>query len=308
MKNNRPINRRTFLRLTGSLLTVGALFFLLQRQGWDEIAKAATQVTASQLGVAVALLLFSRIFIVGRWYVLLRTGGVKISLLHSAELTFTGLFASNFLPTTIGGDIVRLAGIMKLGYDRAICLASLAADRLIGMFGMAMVLPLGLIPIWQLDLRHTVLSSNTVQFAFLSIWSERIWRFIKRLFKALSLWLKQPKALFMALALSWGHMLCTFAALYMLIHGLGAQTSLWMVAGLWSVIYFVTLIPVSINGYGVQELSMTYLFSYVGGLTMSSSLILAILIRIVIMLASLPGAIFIPSIMAATKDMSDEEL
>lgn len=66
-------------------------------------------------------------------------------------LMFTGNFSSNFLPTTIGGDVVRLGGAMQMGYDRAICLASLVVDRLIGMAGMALALPLGLIPLFSLN-------------------------------------------------------------------------------------------------------------------------------------------------------------
>ena len=303
MKNKFRFNRQTVLRVAGSLLMVGALFFLFQQQGWDEIARAANQVTLHQFSLSLGLFLFSRLFIVGRWHVLLRSGGVRIPLLRSAELTFSGLFASNFLPTTIGGDLVRLAGMMKLGYDRAISLASLAADRLVGMFGMAMVLPLGLVPIWQLDLAQSAMQSSPLRLTFLSAWLDRIRGFIKRTLQALALWLKQPVALLLALACSWGHMLCTFGALFVLVHGLGAQTSFWLIAGLWSMVYFVTLIPVSINGYGVQELSMTYLFSHLGGLTIPGSLILAILIRLGIMLASLPGALFVPSILAAARDV-----
>jgi uncharacterized membrane protein YbhN (UPF0104 family) len=303
MKNKFRLNRQMVLRVAGSLLMVGALFFLFQQQGWDEIARAASQVTLLQFSLSLGLFLFSRLFIVGRWHVLLRSGGVRIPLLRSAELTFSGLFASNFLPTTIGGDLIRLAGIMKLGYDRAVSLASLAADRLVGMFGMVMVLPLGLVPIWQLDLAQSAMQSSPLQLTFLSTWLDRIRGFIKRTLQASTLWFRQPVALLLALACSWGHMLCTFGALFVLVHGLGAQTSFWLIAGLWSVVYFVTLIPVSINGYGVQELSMTYLFSHLGGLTISGSLILALLIRLVIMLASLPGALFVPSILAAARDV-----
>ena len=84
-----------------------------------------------------------------RWYILLRSGNVKISFGDALALTFTGLFSNNFLPTTIGGDVVRLAGAMQLGYDRAVSLASLVADRLIGALAMVFTLPFGLIPAWH---------------------------------------------------------------------------------------------------------------------------------------------------------------
>ncbi|MBW6474542.1 MAG: hypothetical protein K0B14_15555 [Anaerolineaceae bacterium] len=51
------------------------------------------------------------------------------------------------MPTTIGGDVVRLAGAMRLGIGGSLAAASLMVDRLIGMAGMAMAAPLGLVPV-----------------------------------------------------------------------------------------------------------------------------------------------------------------
>ena len=75
--------------------------------------------------------------------------------------------------------------------------------------------------------------------------------------------------------------------------------SFWLIVGLWSISYFVTLIPISINGYGVQELSLTFLFSTVGGMSTTAGLTLAVLIRVFYMVASLPGAVYMPAILSA---------
>jgi hypothetical protein len=58
------------------------------------------------------------------------------------------------------------------------------------------------------------------------------------------------------------------------------------------------LIPISINGYGVQELSSTYLLSHVAGLTPAVSLSIAVLLRAYFIISSLPGALFLPSILS----------
>ncbi len=68
----------------------------------------------------------------------------KISFRQSLRITFAGLFASNFLPTTIGGDVVRLAGAIQYELDAATSTASLVVDRLVGMAGMAMMVPFSL--------------------------------------------------------------------------------------------------------------------------------------------------------------------
>jgi hypothetical protein len=51
----------------------------------------------------------------------------------------------------------------------------------------------------------------------------------------------------------------------------------WLIAGLYSLSYLVTLIPISINGFGLQELSVTYLFLHVGSL--SAAWLARVLIR-----------------------------
>ncbi len=245
----------------------------------------------------VVIMLGSRLFVAARWYILLRSGEVNVSFNQTAMLTFTGLFSSNFLPTTIGGDVVRLGGAMQLGYDRAICLASLVADRLIGMVGMSFALPFGLAPV--LALGKDGLQSITIA----SLYQKGL-EFIKRTFDAFAIWLKKPIPLMLSFLATFGNMACIFAAIYLLITGMDHHISYWLIAGLWSLTYFVTLIPVSVNGYGVQELSLTFLLSRIGGLSHSESLTVAILIRTLFIITSLPGAFFLPSILAAISSKS----
>jgi len=284
-------NRQTLLRLIGTLLGLGLLVALLAQQGWNEIQAALRQIPPSAILLAVGLTLLSRVFVVGRWHVLLHSGGVPIPLRYSAGLTFTGLFAANFLPTTVGGDVLRMAGAMQMGYERAVCFASIAADRLVGMAGMAMVLPFGLVPLGK-----TITAAQAV--AIPVLW-ERGKGFIRRTLEALALWLHKPAALAAALGFTWGHMLCTFLSVSILLRAMGESVPFYLVAGLWSVAYFITLVPVSINGYGVQELSLTWLFTHVAGVSLTDALVLAVLMRALTVAASLPGAFYMPSVLAA---------
>ncbi len=151
-------NRNLLLRLLGTLVATLLIVLLIQQEGWGKIVEAVQRITLSSFLLALISLLISRIFIIARWHILLQSGGVKIPFSRSAELTLMGLFANNFLPTTVGGDVVRLAGIMQMGFDRAICLASIAADRLVGMAGMMFTVPFGLVPAWG-SLQQIVLHS-----------------------------------------------------------------------------------------------------------------------------------------------------
>jgi glycosyltransferase 2 family protein len=196
--------------------------------------------------------------------------------------------------------VARFGGAVELGFSSSITLASLVVDRLVGMAGMAMTAPFGLIPLWQWG------AANAAQSLTLAgLWQKGL-EFVKKTFSALKLWLSRPGGLLGALACTWGHMLCTFASVAILLGGLNSPISFGLIAGLWSLAYFITLIPVSINGYGLQEISLTYLFAHVGGVGMANSLALAVLIRVLTTIASLPGAFFLPSIMAALDKSSQK--
>lgn len=289
-------NRRLLLiRVLGSLFALLLLVVLLREEDWADISGAIRRVSPTQFILALALLFVSRFFVVGRWYILLRSAGMRVSLKSAAWLTFTGLFASNFLPTTIGGDVARLAGAIRMGFDKAISVASLVVDRLIGMFGMLFALPFGLVPLLN------SLDPPVAQSFSIGALTQALLDFTKRTFSAFAIWTKKPLALLLSLCFTWGNMIFIFAAIYILIGGFGKHVSYELIAGLWSLTYFISLIPVSINGLGVQEFSLTFLLSSLGGLDNAESLTIAVLVRLLFILASLPGAVFLPSVIAAMK-------
>lgn len=293
-------NRQMVIRGLGSLLTLVLLLVLIREEGDGELFSALRRVSIWYFLAAIAALLVSRLFAVARWHILLKSAGVDVSFLRSTMLTFTGNFSSNFLPTTIGGDVARLAGAMQLGYDRAICLASLVADRLIGMAGMALAIPLGLVPV-------LTAGAGISQSISISALFQKGMEFGRRTFESLSIWLKKPLALTVSLLATLGNQAFIYLAIYLLLLGIDHYVPYWLVAGLYTLTYFVTLIPISINGLGVQELSMAFLLTQFGGLTPSESATIALLTRLLFLIASLPGAFFLPSILAAMNEKKTVE-
>ncbi len=288
-------NRQTIIRVFGSVLALALLIILLEEEGDGKLFSALRRVSIGYFLAAVVALTISRLFSTARWHILLNSAGVEIPFLRSIMLTFTGNFSSNFLPTTIGGDVVRLAGAMQLGYDRAICVASLVADRLIGLAGMSLALPLGLIPVFSIG-------NGVAQSIALSALIQKAVDFAKRTFASFSIWLKKPFALSGSMLATLGNMAFIYLAIFLLLLGIDHQVSYWLVAGLYTLTYFVTLFPISINGLGVQELSMTFLLTQLGGISPSESATVALLTRLLFIITSLPGAFFLPSILSAMND------
>jgi uncharacterized membrane protein YbhN (UPF0104 family) len=287
-------NRQLILQLAGTLLAIFLLFLLIraEKEEGRAILAAMREIKFVDLLWVAILFSISRVAVAWRWHILLISGGVNIRFKNSLALTFMGLFATNFLPTTIGGDVVRLVGAMQMGFDRAVCLASIAADRLIGMAGMCMTAPIGLAYSWD------ILQINLFSISLLTRFQKPM-AFFKRMMSIFSIWFRKPGSLLGSLAFTWIHMLCLFGSIYIFVDDLGTHVSFWMIAGLWSLTYLITLIPISVNGYGVQELAFTFLMSNVAGLTPAIGATVALLIRAYFLLSSLPGAAFLPSILSA---------
>jgi uncharacterized membrane protein YbhN (UPF0104 family) len=310
---SRPSGWSTLLRIFGTLIALALLVYLLSHQGWPDIGAAFRKVSLWRIALAFILMLISRLAVTARWYTLLHSAGIKMTFWQNMQVTMAGLFATNFLPTTIGGDVVRLAGAVQFHCDAAIGTASLIADRLIGMAGMFLMLPFGLPRLLFPRPRPAWIFTSASILAILqpSRWWDKYTNkarvIIQRFFDALTIWIRQPRSLLMGLLFSGIHMACFFGIFSLLFSDMGENIPIWLIGGLYSLSYFVTQIPISINGYGLQEISLTFVFSNLAGASLSHSLTVALLFRTLTMLASLPGALFIPGILSP-KDQIAERL
>jgi hypothetical protein len=311
---SRKIDRKMLGRILGSVLSLILLLYLLSQQGWDAILLAIRRIPTANMVVVLLLLVLSRIAVSSRWYTLLHVADPSIPFREAVRLTLAGLFAANFLPTTVGGDVVRAAGVVRLSKNPVASTASIVVDRLVGMFGMIMILPVGL---GQLGAWMRATAASTAA-AFLGAavapapgrlraTVDRLWRITIRFVESFRLWLRRPLTLLTALGFTWFHMLCLFGEIWVLLQGMGAAIPLTTIGGLWSLSYFVTLVPVSINGLGLREVSVTYIFSELGGIPVETALTLALILRALDMLVSLPGAILIPTLPSNQKDPTQAE-
>jgi uncharacterized membrane protein YbhN (UPF0104 family) len=307
-ESKKKITSGTLLRTAGSLLSLGLLIYLISRQGWREILDSFAKIPVSFLAVAVGLMIVSRLAVSLRWYTLIHSVNPEFSYPESLRLTLAGLFAANFLPTTIGGDVVRAAGVLRESEHRMDAVTSIAADRLVGLFGMAMLVPFGLIETWDwFQERTSTVSSADFIMSFGGIGflqSEFIQRQIdriKRAFFSLTAWLRRPRALLTALTFTWVHQVALFTNVWLFLRGMTDPMSWWSIASLWSLSYFITLIPFSIGGLGIRELSITFIYQEIGGISVESALTLAVILRGLDILASIPGAFFLPTILATLR-------
>ena len=71
-----------------------------------------------------------------RWWVLVRAQDLPFTLGNAFRLGALGFFFSTFLPGSVGGDLVKAAGIAREQSRRTVAVATVVMDRLIGLWGL----------------------------------------------------------------------------------------------------------------------------------------------------------------------------
>ncbi len=272
----------TWLKIAGTLVSLALLVWLLSRLDLPELLKLASGVPIGVLLLSIVLLttrVFAHTF---RWRSLLRGQKIKVPYRELLGLQYGSFFASNFLPTTIGGDVIRLVGILGKTSNRVGGAASIVVDRAMGVFAMLFVLPLSF-PILGGFLATLGIAIGNVELP------ESVRSAARRVWDATTLWLKSPASLIVALIASWVGILVFFFAIWLLAQGLGIDVSFMQVAGITAVTYFLALIPFTINAYGLRELSIIALYSSLGA-SAEQAAALALLSRFLMLISSLPGA------------------
>lgn len=285
------------LRLTGSIVMLGLLVYSIMKLGWEDQLDAINQIGTKQLVTSLIYILLSRLAISLRWFLILRSADRGIPFIETVKVTFVGLFSSNFLPTSVGGDFIRLASVKRFGIDSSKYAGSIIVDRLVGFSGMILMVPFGLAPVLNLDEGRTLgqlsLIALFARSEKLTAIYTKLRNWMIRLVKSIGFWIRKPKRLILPFLANVLHMIFLFSAVFSLLAGMGSSLSILLVGGLWSFVYIVTLLPISLNGIGLQELSISYIFSNVGGVPIAHSVAMALVIRLLMMIASIPGAFLI---------------
>ncbi|MFO0811105.1 MAG: lysylphosphatidylglycerol synthase transmembrane domain-containing protein [Gemmataceae bacterium] len=96
------------------------------------------------LTFAIAALLTATSALVSftRWFSLVRAQGLPFRYIDALRLGMVGYFFNTFLPGSIGGDIVKAAGIAREQQRRTVAVATVIIDRAIGLWGLLWLLAL----------------------------------------------------------------------------------------------------------------------------------------------------------------------
>lgn len=137
MRNDKLKAIFSFLLRAG--LSVLLLWYLFKKIDFSKVVetvKGADPVCI--LGAFVIFLLINFILFL-RWTLYLKAFKLRIPLKVLIRFYGIGLFGNLFLPSAIGGDVIKTIGLCRYSPDRARVVASVLLDRLSGFAGMVVV-------------------------------------------------------------------------------------------------------------------------------------------------------------------------
>jgi uncharacterized membrane protein YbhN (UPF0104 family) len=278
----------TALRVAGSAVVLGVLFHFLPL---GPLREGLRRVPAGLFVATVAAYLAAHAIGIAKWHRMVNATGARLDPATAAQCYTGGLFGTLFLPSIVGGDVVRLAiGLRRsvrpsavlIGNvaDRLVDIAALGSLTILGGFLVPAVLPRG----WHADFFRIVawvagFLFLVVLFAYLARSTEPLrgtpfrWRRrLVRVRQALGALAGRPGAV----ALAWLMGVAvqgSFVLLTMTLAkacGLELPLHVWLFA--WPLAKLAALLPVTQGGIGVREAALVGLLTPFGA---APSLVLA---------------------------------
>ena len=290
------------LALIGFLVDWSAVAAVLRRA---DVAWIAGAFLVSVLGVLISA---------EKWNGLLRDNRIRLRLRRAAELYWVGMFFSNFLPTSVGGDAIRLVLTPAHGRTERVA-GTILIERLTGLFVMLAFSAIGLLVgplssghpglivallsavLGLLGIVTAALVAPMVLAKLLPVMVGRLPGFLQRALRKLhrvvitvARQTRRGQALLRALLLSVPFYCTIFLAQYCVLQAVGSQVGLSDVILVGSIVPLLSMVPISLNGLGVAEGVFVAVYGALG-VVPDAALAAALLRRLVDLMNSALGGL-----------------
>jgi glycosyltransferase 2 family protein len=268
--------RSPAVRIGVSALVLVLLLTLLPfNQVWSAIKRIPPSLSLGLLCVYLALHLLG----VAKWRLLINAAGADLTFAQAARCYYGGLFGNVFLPSLVGGDVVRAGMAFAVSRSRAAIVLGSLIDRTEDVIGLGAVagagtllLPRSLDPqsrkiFWAFGGAIAVagLVGLAAMFATpVRKFPFRIRRFLVKLRRAGRSMYGRPGRLLLCLCLGMILQVCQVGINYWLgeASGLHVAFGVWLFA--WPLAKLSALLPVTQGGIGVREVALVGLLAPFG--------------------------------------------
>jgi glycosyltransferase 2 family protein len=305
---------RRYLLMAGKIAVSVVLMVILFRQVdverlWMSARNASLGWLLAALGVYVINVLAST----WRWQLLLNAQGIPVRSQSLLGSLLVALFFNNFLPSNIGGDVVRIRDTARPAGSKTLATTVVLVDRALGLMGLVFVAACSATvvagsrraatPIWPSWLwAGFLLGAGASAPAVLApagfgrllqpltvFHPEWVGDRIEKITSVLSRFRDRP----VALAGCFGGAVFVQASIvvffFIVAYALHMPVTFWDLAVIVPLSFIVQLLPVSLNGFGVREATFAAYFRGIG-LPIESAILMSLVAAALVMLFSLIGA------------------
>jgi glycosyltransferase 2 family protein len=272
---------RPFLILSGRILvSLALLYFALRGINFAAVQSRVSQINVGWIALAVLINLVQVFIGALRWREISQLCQAPLTDLQAFRYNMIGTFFNQTLPSSIGGDAVRLWLVNRTGAGWRAATYSILTDRAIGLIALALIIVASL-P-WSYDMiadGNGRLALVVVDFAALLgglgflLLAHLHWRWLKswwptKHIHACSVIANKvifdrrsgPKIAILSLSV---HVLAVVIA-WCAVRAIAAPANFAQVFMLIPPIMLITMLPISIAGWGVREATMMVAFGYAG--------------------------------------------
>jgi glycosyltransferase 2 family protein len=275
--------RRILLSTIKILVSAALLYFALRKANFSDLASRINIASLGWIVVAIAVTFFQIFVGVLRWREVSAECGAPLGAMKAMRFNVIGAFFNQTLPSSIGGDAVRLWLVARGGAGWRAATYSIFVDRAIGLIALAIVIVASL-P-WSYNLisdPHGRSALLFVDFAALAgglgflILGRLPWPWLKRWWGTHHLHACSVIANRVIFGREHGPKI---AALSVFVHVLAVVIAWCVVQSIAAPVVFsqifqlvppvmlITMLPISIAGWGVREATMGLAFGYAGLIT-----------------------------------------
>jgi len=284
--------RRTLLLMAKAATSIFLLYLSLRWVNVSALTERLSRLEPSWIALALLLLLAQVVVLALRWRKIAAACGANLGFMPAVQMSFIATFFNQVLPSTIGGDGVRIWLLARTGAGWARAAYSVLIDRIVGVFALASLV-IACLP-WTFELirdpiaRAVLLAigfgvvAGTFLFLFIGMRYRQFfdrWMLTRHLSAAsraaITLCSSAP-SIVVIIACSIVIHLLTIIAAWCCTRAVAAPISFAQVLLLMPPVLLVSTMPISIAGWGVRESSMIVAFAY-AGLAQSNGLTLSIL-------------------------------
>lgn len=300
---------KTLIKISVTILLMGYLLWSVDLRG---MARSLENMNPVYLAAIYLTFIPGTLISAFKWMLLLKAQGInRPHFTRLWGLYHIGIFFSNFLPTEVGGDVIRSYIVGKESGKQTESLAAVAMERITGLMAVVFYGVLGLFLNWRLadDLNLTYLIfAITAMMAACSFIGlnrnlakrikqklsfpvfNRMMEKLTSLYEAIYLYKTNVKQFVIVIGISLIFQLYAIWFNFAIMKCMNIDLSFLCMIFIVPVITIIGLVPITINSIGIREGAFVFLFAQLG-VSDEKSLALALLYRAGVMAPGLVGGL-----------------